>query len=67
MQQTFPEGPPSPPYPASDDPIFRLIVDEVERAHEDGLVGLRGAILLAAGLGWQEGHVEGDDECGGSC
>jgi hypothetical protein len=63
---TDPNGPmPSPPFPKPDSDALWLIVQNTMREYEEGVVGVRGAVLHAAVHGWFEGHLEGEDSCPG--
>ena len=56
---------PSPPFPAHDDAVLRVIVGNALAAVESGETDVRGAILHAAVHAWYEGHVQGEDSCPG--
>lgn len=52
------------PYPALDHPILGVIIDHALASHARG-GSVREAILYAAVNAWSEGHIEGEDRCGG--
>ncbi|MGW3557589.1 hypothetical protein ACWDNT_09490 [Streptomyces sp. NPDC000963] len=56
---------PSPPFPASDNDVLRLIVGSAVESVRSGEASVEEAILHAAVHGWYEGHVQGEDECPG--
>jgi hypothetical protein len=56
---------PNPPFPDPDSTVLRLIVQNAVESMRRGEVDAEGAILHAAVHGWYEGHIQGEDVCGG--
>lgn len=52
------------PYPALDHPILGVILDHALASHARG-ASVREAILYAVVNAWSEGHIEGEERCGG--
>jgi hypothetical protein len=56
---------PSPPFPAPDSPVLRMIIEGAFTAYESGEADVRVAVTHAAVHAWYEGHVQGEDVCPG--
>jgi hypothetical protein len=56
---------PSPPFPDPDSATLRMVIRNSIDAYRSGEVDVEGAILHAAVHGWDEGHIQGEDECPG--
>ncbi|MFB7030872.1 MULTISPECIES: hypothetical protein [unclassified Streptomyces] len=56
---------PSPPFPAPDNAVLRLIVGNAVESVRNGEATVEEAILHATVHGWYEGHIQGEDECPG--
>jgi hypothetical protein len=56
---------PSPPFPDPLSPLLQLVVDDTLKALQAGDITPEQAVLHAAVHGWYEGHIEGEDACGG--
>jgi hypothetical protein len=56
---------PSPPFPDRLSPVLQQIVATAMEAYRSGEANVESAIRFAAVHGWYEGHIEGEDVCGG--
>ncbi|MFJ8853623.1 hypothetical protein [Streptomyces sp. NPDC102437] len=56
---------PSPPFPSSDNAVLQVVVGNAIASVRDGEASVEEAILHVTVHGWNEGHIQGEDECPG--